>query len=528
MKKIMSGFTPYPEKQIISLFKEKAQEGFRDWRNILSVAILLIASQNILHLLFSAADPLQLDYSEGLVLSGLDRIMRNPFLEMAYSFNPVYYYTTDLAYPPVFPYSAAALSLFLAAISGLDIVTATLYGARIITLFGLGLSAWFIYRLVRLYNPNRLVSAAAAGLFFCFHPTIYWGANARVDALGLAFALGGLYVACRLQSAGRISGLYLIGLPLLWLAFFTKQSFVAVAGAIGIYLFISGNRRNAIVFTGFLVLLVIFGLIGLTLATDGNYLFFLTMERYTPFSIPKLGKIWLLFLVLYGPMVVLAFRHAWFNKNGLKNARLLALWGGLTGLLTLTVGKVGAADYYFFEFIAFICVMAGYGLAAPSKLYSITFRAVAVIQVLLLLVMSVWLVYPDNHRDTIRPAYNEAADYITRYSTTEAKIFVELSGPAISAKRPDLIFDHFIFRQLATAGKRDGEALVQDFADKRYNLALFGYDILSNKMQRDSTEFSSWPAGFEMTVRQNYVLLRELKGTDGRIYIWALIPKQTA
>ena len=233
------------------------------------IAILGLALLNFSHLLLKALNLIQLDYSEGLVLSGVHRILDHPALGATYSFNPAFYNTTDLAYPPVFPYLGAFISWFLSYLPGwqgqssLDI---SLYAVRGLTLVSLLGSAWFIYLTVRLFRERvRLASLAAGGLFFCFHPVIYWGAAGRVDALGLAFVLAGVYLVCRAEqdpTANLHSFAFWVALPCFWLAFFTKQSLVAAALAVILYLVIAGRKKQAALFAG------LFGLglgLGLTL-----------------------------------------------------------------------------------------------------------------------------------------------------------------------------------------------------------------------------------------------------------------------
>ena len=498
----------------------------RPWPKLLLYGILLVALQNLIHIVASVLDPLQLDYSEGLVVSGLERILRQPALSVAYSFNPTFYNTTDLAYPPVFPYAATGLAELLRALPGLPFPA--LYAARLLTLIGLGVTVWLVYCLIRLRQPDRLVAASCASLFFCFHPAIYWGVYARVDALGLAFSLAGLYVVAQAEfnqslKVGRVYGLTIV---LCGLAFFTKQSLIAVPAAITLYLFLTGRGRQAFMFAGGLGLLVAASIGGLAFATDGKYLFFLTLERFTPFSWPKMLKTWGLFLLLYGPICAAAVwqaRPSWREGGG---ARLIVIWGGLATLVSLTVGKEGAADYYFFEVMTFLAVMLGWlTVGLPRLSRPRLLGGLAVLQVLLLAGLGVWLDYPSNDRDAVRAADAQAAHYVTQYAAPDQKIFVEMSGPAIAAGRPDQVFDHFIFRQLARAGQRDGQALVADFANQRFKLALFGYDILHDDYRPDVTEFTPWPPGFEGTVRANYRLLQDIRGSDGRPYAWALIPR---
>jgi hypothetical protein len=530
------------------------------WRSFLCAGTLLLAANNALHLIASAIDPLQLDYSEGLVVGGLERITHHPGLATAYSFNPAFYNTTDLAYPPVFPYLAAGLARLLGLFTNFNDPTGTmtsLYAARALTLFGLSLSVWLIYRLIRLRHADRLVAAASASLLLCFHPTIYWGVYARVDALGLAFVLAGLYVIVKSQKSKTSHQLpatsfqpptvdtdpsplstqhsalstplssFILAILLFWLALFTKQSLVAAPLAVALYLFFAGRRREALLFVGALAGLAGISIAALAFATNGNYLFFLTMERFTPFSIAKMFKTWGLFLALYWPLCAAAVWQARQSFRTGGSARLLVIWGELAFLVSLTVGKAGAADYYFFEIMAFISLMVGW-LATPGQkrpLRAGLFRSLALLQLVALAGVGIWLDYPANDRDAVREADGQAASYVRQYAAPDKKIFAEMSGPAIAAGRPDQVFDHFIFRQLAAAGQRDGQALVQDFATKRFKLALFGYDVLKYDLRPDVTEPSPWPPGFEKAVRDNYRLLQDIRGSDGRPYAWALVPK---
>src|SRR4051794_29577320 len=77
------------------------------WPGWFCLVVLVIGLFNLGHLILKALNPLQLDYSEGLVLSGIHRLLEHPALRDTYSFNPTFYDTTDLAYPPVFPYLGA-------------------------------------------------------------------------------------------------------------------------------------------------------------------------------------------------------------------------------------------------------------------------------------------------------------------------------------------------------------------------------------------------------------------------------------
>ncbi len=499
------------------------------WSGWFCLAVLVLSLINLGHLILKALNPLQLDYSEGLVLSGIHRLLEHPALADTYSFNPAFYDTTDLAYPPVFPYLGAFFDWLLHALPGLSgqpALDVSLYAVRGLTLAGLVSSAALVYATVRLFKASRLVALAAGMLFFCFHPVIYWGDAGRVDALGLAFVLAGVYLFCRAETRQPQNLAYLGSLPFFYLAFFTKQSLLAAAAAVVIYLFVSGRIRRAVIFAALLGLGIGFGLAVLTFATGGNYLFFVTMERFTPFSPGQLVTTWALSLLLYGPLIgIAAWQGFFFFRRG-GPLRFLTIWGGCAFVVSLTVGKAGAADYYFFEVFAFLCVMAGLALfpASPVNFKKFFPKALLALQILILLVLAVNLNFQPDRQGNLGPAYREAARVLAEYPAG-TPIFAELSGPAMASGHFDQVFDHFLFRQLSAAGVRNGQALVQDVARQKFKVMLMGYDILKLNTKPGYVPSTPWPPGFEEVVREHYRLLETLRGQDGQDYAWLLVPK---
>jgi hypothetical protein len=499
------------------------------WPGWFCLAVIGIGLFNLGHLILKALNPLQLDYSEGLVLSGIHRLLAHPALGDTYSFNPAFYDTTDLAYPPVFPYLGAFFDWLLHALpglSGLPALDVSLYAVRGLTLLGLVGSAALVYATVRLFKAARPVALAAATLFFCFHPVIYWGDAARVDALGLAFVLAGVYTVCRAETRKPQSLVYLGSLPFFYLAFFTKQSLLAAAVAVAVYFFVSGRRKQAVIFAALLASGIGLGLAVLTLSTGGNYLFFVTMERYTPFSPGQLVTTWALSLALYGPLIGLAAWQGFFFLRRGGPLRFVTIWGGCALAVSLTVGKAGAADYYFFEIFAYFCVMAGLALSPASPINFKKFfpKALLGLQILILLALAVQLNFQPDRQANLGPAYREATRVLAGYPAG-TPLFAELSGPAMASGHFDQVFDHFLFRQLSAAGVRNGQALVEDATNRKFKVMLMGYDILKLNTKVGYVPSTPWPPGFEEAVRQHYRLLETLRGQDGQDYAWLLVPK---
>ena len=502
---------------------------FTGWPGLFCVAVLVIGLVNLGHLILKALNPLQLDYSEGLVLSGIHRLLDHPALGDTYSFNTAFYDTTDLAYPPVFPYLGALFDRLLHALPGLNTrpeFDVSVYAVRALTLIGLLSSVALVYATTRLFKTPRPVALAAGILFFCFHPVIYWGDAGRVDALGLAFVLAGVYLFCRVEVLRSQSLVYLWSIPFFYLAFFTKQSLLAAAAAVVLYLLVSRRFKQAVIFAGLLGAGIGLGLAGLNLATGGNYLFFVTMERFTPFSPGQLVTTWALSLLLYGPLIGLSVWQgiSYFRQGGPR--RFLVIWGGCAFLVSLTVGKAGAADYYFFEFFAFLGIMAGLALSptSPVNVRHLLPKVMLGLQILILLVLAVTLNFQSDRQANLGPAYNEAVRVLAGYPAG-TPLFAELSGPAMASGHFDQVFDHFLFRQLSNAGVRDGQALVRDVAGQKFKVMLMGYDVLKLNATVGYVPSTPWPPGFEEAVRDHYRLLETLQGQDGQDYAWLLVPK---
>ncbi|MEI7554213.1 hypothetical protein [Candidatus Chlorohelix sp.] len=519
----MSKFVTYISKEV-----NKIRRAFQlKWHFLFCILTTLIAGQTIVHLIINAFAPIQLDYSEGLLLGGVEQILRDPNPVALYNFKPDFYAATVLAYPPLFPYLSALLARLMTLVPGVSGWLVPLYAMRLLSFAGLCLTAYFIYKLSRLYNPDRLVSLTAASLFLGTHPVIFWGGIGRVDALGISLILAGIYATLKSLKAQENPGLKLLllkPLPLFWLAFFTKQSLVAAPLALALYLFLAGRRRQAFIFGGVYALAVGLGVLALSLLTEGRYLFFIAMERYTPFALDQMLGNWILFLLLQAPIIAVV---VWLSQPIVRHQnalRLPLLWGGLAATTALTVGKTGAADYYFFEAIAALCVLAGC-LIIPTSAFKTgqwLWRIATGLQMIVLLVSIIPVVYQPNNYDYLREPFQQAVSYVKQYGSANEKLFIELTGPTFAAGRSELVFDHFIFRQLARVGQRNGQLLVEDVKQHTFKMMLFGFDVL----HEERSGAYRWPEGFEQTVRQHYRLIDTLRGSEGQDYAWILIPKE--
>ncbi len=301
------------------------------------------------------AFPYQLDYGEGVMLH---------FVREWAAGRPIY---RPLGSPPLvtanYPPLTILLALALTPLLGMTYTAGRLWTALAIAASALLIGAW-----VRRAGGRRLPAWAAA-LAFVGSPYIYhWAPLFRVDLVGLALTLGGLYLVGRSQEPGRSRLLWGAGM-LFVAALYAKQSFFFAPAAALIYLFFFGSRRRAVLLAGEIILLGGGLFLGCNRLTHGGFWEGLVVSNVNRFLWPEfwkqLGDFGCTFAVLIG-------LTAWYGVDKYLRERAtprrdrvrpLDLYL-LTSLASLGLaGKAGAWENYFFEALAAFAIGAGLGLA---------------------------------------------------------------------------------------------------------------------------------------------------------------------
>lgn len=196
---------------------------------ILAVILYLVtALQRLTH-------PFCLEWLEGAMVDHVLRVVDGQSLYVKPSIEFV-----PFVYSPFYYYVAA---LFTA------IVGEGYLPLRLVSLLASLGSFWIIFRIVRHETASSRFGLVAVGLFAAMYRLGgYWFDIGRVDMLSIFFLLAGIH----LVQMGDERKYVIAGALFMFLAFFTKQTALAVVPALGLSL-LAINWRSAVLFAGIFV-----------------------------------------------------------------------------------------------------------------------------------------------------------------------------------------------------------------------------------------------------------------------------------
>jgi len=218
-------------------------------------------------------------------------------------------------------------------------------------------------------DPNtgrywRLAGAAAGGLtMYCYWPVVFWSPFMRIDMLAIMLSLLGVWLAGRSFRTPLL--LYPAVLSFV-LAVFTKQSSIAAPIA-AMVVCLTTDRRLAFKAFGLGLLVGLIGLAALIWMTDGGFIRHILLYNLNRFSL-KLAA-WTIYQetvphALFLIMALAGLIAGWRGLAG-RGSRHAPLMAMLTLYLVLTsgtlvgLGKSGAAQNYFIEWMCVWSVMIG-------------------------------------------------------------------------------------------------------------------------------------------------------------------------
>jgi hypothetical protein len=311
--------------------------------------------------------PYQLDYGEGILLH---------FVREWTQGRPIYrvlgeYPLITSNYPPL----AYILAMALTPVLGLTYAT-----GRIWTLLAIVVTCAILAGWVR-QAGGRWLPATVAALAFAGSPFVYrWAPLFRVDLIGAALTLGGLYVVWRFapprvsllrtgrRETRRNQWLLWAAALLFVAALYAKQSFFFAPAAAVIYLFLFVDRWDAVRLAGTVGLLGggIFLLVNFL--TAGGFWEGLVVSNVNPFRWPEFAEQLGSF---FGTFAILVLLTGWYVVDKFALERGTALRDKVSPLdLYLPAalasvglaGKAGAWENYFFELLAVLALCGGLGL----------------------------------------------------------------------------------------------------------------------------------------------------------------------
>ena len=308
--------------------------------------------------------PFQVNYEEGNILNAVNLIERGNAIYPAPGGLPV----VINPYPPVYYYLCAAGAGWLE--------NPFLFG-RIISILATCFSAFLIGLMARRLGAPPAISIVAGACYYLALPARSWAILMRVDALAVALALAGFYLAvfARTPSERAVSGkaslARLLAAALLFSgALLTKHTMVAAPAAVVLAWALEGRRREAAWLASATGGLTGAAFLLLGWWTGGAFYIYMFATHADP-SLP--GKWFGEFSFIARTLPVAVTLAAWFTaeraRHGLRSRALgsaagpLALYFVLASIGTVTGVKLGSAWNHYLEFCAAALLAAGAAVA---------------------------------------------------------------------------------------------------------------------------------------------------------------------
>ncbi|MGB8648532.1 MAG: hypothetical protein WCF84_25070 [Anaerolineae bacterium] len=332
--------------------------------------------------------PYELDYGEGIVLWFTRELALGHSIYKGIEGLP--YASSN--YPPLAMLLAAPFRVLFG-----DSYT----GGRWLNFASALIVAAFLFRIVKteirgLARPPRLLISSIAALLFLGSTFIYhWIPLFRIDLIGLAFTVAGLFFVWRWQGTGprahatghtlqatrrqptardtnRAMGkarnlqpaTWNLGLAALFFlcALYTKHSLFVAPAAAAVAIFLR-DRRMAILWT---LVLGASGMLILTLLnwwTSGGFIFGMVASNATLWLWDTFLTLAREFVTTYLLLILLAV-WGWTTRLRARRIGVLELYGAGAIGSVLLAGRVGAWENYLFEAVVVVCLFAGIAIGA--------------------------------------------------------------------------------------------------------------------------------------------------------------------
>ncbi len=440
--------------------------------------------------------PYQLDYGEGTHLHYVRQLSLG---------RPIY---RPIGTYPFITSNYAPLP-FLLALALTPFLGMTYAAGRIWTLLAVLATAAVI--LVWLWKKTgRWLPAVAAVLLFVGSPYIYhWAPLFRVDLIGLALTLGGLfavYLAIPRQAGEKMERhkryLLWLAVVLFVAALYAKQSFIFAPAAALVYLFFFVDRRQAVLMAAAIGLLGGGLFVAINALTGGSFWESMIVANVNAFLWPEF---WQQQGDFFGTFAMLALMAAWYvvDKFILERAiplrakiSLLDLYLPLALSSVLLAGKAGAWENYFFEALAALTLAGGLGLArllgSPKPLLQLAAPLLVLAQVMLM-----WHTpkVANRYLHLTQSSYEEMAPIL---ADTPGPIFAEDMGLLVTYDKV-LDYHSFEYSQLAEAGRWDQSWELGQLRDRSRSLV-----ILDRGTRLDVDRYRRFTRAFLSELDRNY------------------------
>jgi len=461
--------------------------------------------------------PYTLDYGEGLVLSQALRLAHGESLYNDYTHYPFVFSN----YSPLF--------IALAAAGAKCFGTGFAFGRGLAFVAMLGVAV-VMGLLLRRCGVGLPAAIGAPAFLLSTRYVTFWTGLMRVDSLSWLLSMGGLYCVLR-------RGRWLVpGVVLMVAAVYTKQSTVAGLGAAVIYLWWTGERRNAGLFLASWAGVVLIVFAAFQLITHGWFYRHVVTANVNPFFADKMWSgiriaftAWpVLFIMAAISAVALSLRTGRGETNCLPTGsahhceRLLVPYFALAAVSSVSVGKGGATLNYLIEPMAASCLVAALGyqrlISAPRSraleaLWAVTAVALAVQLVTMWYAPAKWAL-----RGSRAVIGGQAAARII--ARTKGDIIGDPPGVAVVSGRP-LLLDPATASHMALMGLWNPVPLLNDIYNQRFSLIYMSLGVRQGENVH-GLYGSKWSDAMMRTILLRY---RDA-GSAGNLCF--LVPRRTA
>lgn len=467
----------------------------------------------------------ELSYGEGLVLW-----MAQHATEPSVLYHPLDRYPFVAGvYPPVFPLAVASLQSLIGDVRLAGRILAAVAFTGMLAAVGV---------LARDAIPAHYgryarwsAALAAAGLAASTSTLSSFPPAVRVDGPGLVLTLTGLWL---FLTAAPTSSRQYIALAVMVVAAFTKQSFIsAIAACLLITVLI--DRARAVRLLLFTLVAFLAPILWLQIASHGEFLRHVAVYTRSEMSAARLLRLLAANILAMLPLLVLAAVAVFWRKPSalafghdarrrLTHSRTRRYVAGLAVYLLLTfaasgtVGKVGSGEYYFMEWNAAACILAGVaiGLVVAESASAQRRRP-------LLLALSCGVVVLTAGLNTVATANNafrftpgaqqlnaarraetdQAADFVR--AATAPVVSEDLSLLVVSGR--ELPFEPFIMWELTRQGGWNPTPFIEQLNDRFYAALIFEGDLAKSELV---------PTSILNATRSNYRQTKKL----GRYWVY--------
>jgi len=251
-------------------------------------------------------------------------------------------------YPPVFFYLAA---LFVKTLGP------TLFAGRVLSLI-CSLSVCLLCFMITWLLTKNIFWGVLAGLFFSVSGYVqWWGMMFKNDIMAVCFGLAGILLFLKYEKSKK----YLLSVPFLILAVFTKQTTISAPLAVMAYLLLSKKRdmgkffRFSFWFVGLSSLIFLF----LTVATRGQFFIdIILVPRSIVWDFTNFMSYWRGTFYSYGFLLVPAIGFIVLERILYRETSLISWFFIFSVLARYDIGIIGSSDNYFMETVALVGIMA--------------------------------------------------------------------------------------------------------------------------------------------------------------------------